>query len=59
LVAQITTGTLCTLALDPAGSARSAFFAAHPNSTYYADFRAPLGEELGAHSHSLDEMHNF
>ena len=29
----------CTRVEGDGGSARAAFFAAHPNSTYYADFR--------------------
>jgi putative heme iron utilization protein len=29
----------CTRVEEDCGSARAAFFAAHPNSTYYADFR--------------------
>ena len=29
----------CTRVGSDGGSARAAFFAAHPNSTYYADFR--------------------
>ena len=36
---RVTMLGLCTRVEGDGGSARAAFFAAHPNSTYYADFR--------------------
>jgi putative heme iron utilization protein len=36
---RVTMLGLCTRVEGDSGSARAAFFAAHPNSTYYADFR--------------------